>query len=360
MFLRNIWYYAMPGKTLAPGTMQRKILLGEPIVFARGKDGKAFALRDICPHRGVPLSGGRMYNAGEVLDGGALQETQLECPYHGWRFNGAGRCSAIPALADSSGVDLEKIRTRAYPTVERQGIIWIYMPQAAAGPLVEDIEPAIPAPELPGIGDKQPGMFLTMPLASDIDQSVIGLIDPAHGPYVHQNWFWRSRKSMHTKSKRFGPTERGFSMLKHAPSKNSLFYKILGSNLTTEITFELPGLRTEIIQTDKHTVLGFTAVTPIDEHNSEITQSFYWTAPWLKAFMPVFKPIARKFLSQDRDIVTLQNEGLKYGPQLMLVGDPDLLARWYMRLKKAWTQSVETSEPFEHPLKDEITLHWRT
>ncbi|HEY4125564.1 MAG TPA: Rieske 2Fe-2S domain-containing protein, partial [Rhizomicrobium sp.] len=59
-FLRDLWYMAALADTLSPGQMRREILLGEPVLLGRMRDGKAFALRDICPHRGVPLSAGRV------------------------------------------------------------------------------------------------------------------------------------------------------------------------------------------------------------------------------------------------------------------------------------------------------------
>ena len=78
--LREMWYFAIPGKSLKPGRMQRKLLLGEPILLGRATDGRVFALRDICPHRGIPLSYGRFDGA------------EIECCYHGWRFAPTGRC----------------------------------------------------------------------------------------------------------------------------------------------------------------------------------------------------------------------------------------------------------------------------
>ncbi|MEE8291406.1 MAG: Rieske 2Fe-2S domain-containing protein, partial [Candidatus Tectomicrobia bacterium] len=59
LFLRNLWYMAMPGQRLKPGKMVAKRLLGEALLLGRGKDAKPFALRNLCPHRGVPLSYGR-------------------------------------------------------------------------------------------------------------------------------------------------------------------------------------------------------------------------------------------------------------------------------------------------------------
>jgi len=53
--LRGLWYVGLAGADLRPGRMVAKMLLGEPILFGRTGDGGVFALRDICPHRGIPL-----------------------------------------------------------------------------------------------------------------------------------------------------------------------------------------------------------------------------------------------------------------------------------------------------------------
>ena len=58
--LRDLWYFAATSAELRPGAMFRREILGEPVVLGRDKKGRAFALRDICPHRAVPLSAGRI------------------------------------------------------------------------------------------------------------------------------------------------------------------------------------------------------------------------------------------------------------------------------------------------------------
>ena len=86
--LREMWYYAGGGRRpCKPGKLLPKTMLGEPIVLGRKSDGQVFAaMRNICPHRGIPLSDGR-------FDG-----REIECCYHGWRFDRAGTCTAIPSL----------------------------------------------------------------------------------------------------------------------------------------------------------------------------------------------------------------------------------------------------------------------
>lgn len=148
-------------------------------------------------------------------------------------------------------------------------------------------------------------------------------------------------------------------MTRHEPSSNSLAYRILGGGISTEISFRLPGIRIEHIKAGRYTVVGLTAVTPIDDTRTELHQVFYWTAPWLSALKPLLRPIARTFLNQDRDIVVKQQEGLKHKPNLMLINDADMPAKWYYRLKREWLSARQENRAFENPVRD-ATLRWRS
>src|SRR6478609_2572320 len=93
LYLKNLWYFAFHNSRLKSGKLVSKQILGENIVFGRDENGKAFALRDNCPHRGVPLSEG-------WFDGQTIQ-----CCYHGWEFGTNGVCKNIPAVAAGSKID---------------------------------------------------------------------------------------------------------------------------------------------------------------------------------------------------------------------------------------------------------------
>src|SRR5207253_7778257 len=99
-FLRNVWYVALPSSELKQNKMQSRVIMGEPIVFYRDSQDKVSGLRDICPHRGIPLSYGRV-----VKD-------QVECAYHGWKFNSEGTCTEIPSLCEGQDLDCTKIKVR--------------------------------------------------------------------------------------------------------------------------------------------------------------------------------------------------------------------------------------------------------
>ncbi len=101
--------------------------------------------------------------------------------------------------------------------------------------------PAVP--ELPKFSAKFRSAHLVAELPCNVDHGIIGLMDPAHGPFVHQAWWWRSRASIHEKTKHFEPIPEGFRMSAHAPSGNSAPYKLLGvygEPITTTIDFVLP------------------------------------------------------------------------------------------------------------------------
>ena len=169
--LRNIWYFGIPSKDLKPGQIVHREICGVPVAFGRLSSGGAFALRDICPHRGVPLSEGRIRGA------------QVECCYHGWTFGTDGRCTSIPALGENDNVDLTKIMVRVFPIRESQGIIWIWVGDGDGAD--------VPTPLVPNVGETQPQIVHALEFAVNIDHAVVGLIDPAHTPYVHESWWWR-------------------------------------------------------------------------------------------------------------------------------------------------------------------------
>jgi phenylpropionate dioxygenase-like ring-hydroxylating dioxygenase large terminal subunit len=345
--LREVWYYALPGRRVARGRTVAKTILGEPLAIGRAADGAVFALRDVCPHRGMPLTRGRFDGA------------EIECCYHGWRFAPDGRCTAIPSLVEGQAFEPGRIKVQRYPAREVQGNIWVFFGQAPDANPDTNPEAAPEVPVLPDVGERAPAILETTRLEAAIDHAVVGLMDPAHGPFVHGAWWWRSRGSVHAKAKAFEPSPFGFTMTRHAPSSNSNAYKILGGKPETEITFRLPGVRVEHIRIGRHAVVNLTALTPLDERTTEITTALYWTVPWLGLLKPLLRPFVRAFLRQDRDVMAMQQIGLAHAPSLLLVDDADTQAKWYYRLKQEYVRARAENRPFANPVKPR-TLRWRS
>lgn len=161
-YLRNAWYAAAWDHEIGAGTLAR-ILLDQHVVFYRDPAGKVVALADRCPHRFAPLS------RGKVSDG------VIECPYHGLRFNAAGGCvhnphGPIPIAA----------KVTAYPLLERYGMVWIWMGQAAAAD-------ASLLPKFDVIADDEHYAVVKGYLHLDSNYELItdNLLDLSHAQFLH-------------------------------------------------------------------------------------------------------------------------------------------------------------------------------
>jgi phenylpropionate dioxygenase-like ring-hydroxylating dioxygenase large terminal subunit len=89
-------------------------LLGEDLVIFRDRQGRYGLLGRACPHRGTDLAYGRLEDGG------------LRCAFHGWLFDVTGQCLETPAEPDGSNL-CRQIRQKAYPVVERNGILFVHM-----------------------------------------------------------------------------------------------------------------------------------------------------------------------------------------------------------------------------------------
>jgi phenylpropionate dioxygenase-like ring-hydroxylating dioxygenase large terminal subunit len=82
---------------------------------------------EFCAHRGVSLWFGRN------------EENGLRCCYHGWKYDVTGQCIEVPSEPAESGF-AQKIKLKAYPTVDLGGVIWAYMGPSAEQPPMPNFE----------------------------------------------------------------------------------------------------------------------------------------------------------------------------------------------------------------------------
>ncbi len=101
--------------------------MGEDLIAFRASSGNVGIVANACPHRGASLFFGRN------------EEEGLRCVYRGWKFDVNGACVDIPSEAAESNFK-SKVRVRAYPCEERNGIVWIYMGPRVEPPPLPDIE----------------------------------------------------------------------------------------------------------------------------------------------------------------------------------------------------------------------------
>ena len=136
--LRNYWYPVLQSEELPSAKPVGFKVLGESFVAWRDRDENPQILRNKCPHRGALLSAGR------VLAG------DLQCAWHGLRFNGQGRCTMIPWEPDDSKV-LKQIAVGAWPAEELGGYVWAYIGDVdkfPAPPLRDSVPEELLHPEI--------------------------------------------------------------------------------------------------------------------------------------------------------------------------------------------------------------------
>lgn len=345
--LRNFWYLAVPGKRLRPGRTLAMTLLGEPLLIGRRRDGTVFAFQELCPHRGMPLRYA------------SFEKDALRCCYHGWKFAVAdGSCTEIPCLDPGQPVDVSRFSLRPYPCQEVQGNIWVFVgPHASRNREPIDL-PAIP--RVPVFCDAKPQASATMLFPCPADVAAFGFFDPAHPPFVHTSRWWKTDPAaLRGKEKHYEPTAFGFRMRRHVLEGGAHPYRLLGRKVAVEVRIDLPGIRIEHIQGDRHAACVLAAATPLDAATTEVHYCLYWTPRWLAPVRPLMRWMSREFLRQDRDVAVKLGHGAAYDPPTLLVGDPDAQIKWYLRLKKEYQRSEEQERPFVNPLQPRI-LRWRS
>src|SRR5438132_10892061 len=160
--LLGFWYPALLATAVPPGKMRAQMLLGLPLLICRDSQGRLAALRDICPHRGMPLSFGH-------FDG-----DRLECCYHGWQFDMEGRCRHIPALVAGSPLQVDKIGVTTYPCEERDGYVWVYLADSS-----EKTSAPPEVPRLPLLSARYRRLHLSTALPRPTDDGTGGRRRPA-------------------------------------------------------------------------------------------------------------------------------------------------------------------------------------
>lgn len=114
----NVWTIIGLARDFAPGKLHARQIAGTRIVLFRDGRGTLAALLDKCPHRGVALSLGR------------LADGLVECPFHGWCFDAAGRNVQVPWNPDAK---LDQLGATALPVREAGGLVWLYTGFAPTG-----------------------------------------------------------------------------------------------------------------------------------------------------------------------------------------------------------------------------------
>jgi phthalate 4,5-dioxygenase oxygenase subunit len=164
-FMRQYWIPAAIGSELAAdGDPMRLLLLGEKLIAFRDSAGRVGVMDQRCPHRCASLFLGRN------------EENGLRCVYHGWKFDVTGQCVDMPSVPPEQDFKA-KIKAKAYPAIERNGVIWVYMGARETAPPLPAIEVSLlPQAEMTQQFVQRRCNWL---------QAVEGEIDTSHFGFLH-------------------------------------------------------------------------------------------------------------------------------------------------------------------------------
>ncbi|WP_281690347.1 aromatic ring-hydroxylating dioxygenase subunit alpha [Pseudonocardia thermophila] len=174
---RGYWYPVCYSSQLT-GKPKQVTLLGEKILLLRDR-GVPYALKDRCPHRGVPLSHGSQQFPGTI-----------SCPYHGWTFD-LKSGDLVAALTDGPESPIcGKVTQPTYDVAERLGMVWVFIGDGEEPPPIDDQLPEELVENPAVIGSRMQRRVGNWRFACENGY------DEGHAKYLHRTALWRLFKPM--------------------------------------------------------------------------------------------------------------------------------------------------------------------
>lgn len=332
--LAREWYVACTSSELRRKPLARTVL-GLPLVLFRDDGGRAAALLDRCPHRNAPLSAGRIVSG------------QVECRYHGWRFDGSGECRRVPVTCGLA--DAKARRVASFPVVEQDGYVWVFAAaDEGAGP------PSRPRP-IPFATDPA---YTVVQRHFTVEATMHGAIentlDVPHTAFLHRGLFRKERApEVVTAVVRSipGGVEAEFTGERRPQGLVGRLLAPGGGTVLHCDRFLLPCIaQVEYRLGEKSHLMVTTAYTPETDFVTRVyaTVAFRLPVPeWLVT--PLLTPIALRIFQQDAEMLKLQSDTIRrFGGEQFASTEVDLLGPHIWRLlRQAERGAVVETRPEE-------------
>jgi len=274
----NRWYMIAKSSEIHERPVKREIWK-QPVVLFRTGQGGIYALEDRCAHRLVRLSQGR------------VTDDKIECAYHGWQFNGAGRCVHIPHLG--SRTTLPNCEVRSFPVVEKHGFIWIF----PGNPALSDTVAPMEMNEWDDLNEIS--SFVTLRVRAHFSYLIENLMDMYHGSLhaQYQVWTAESLKEVVEGEKQVSATYQAttYYEIKDLGSILQLFIPSLRKlhSVPLTVTYDYPNWKSALGEDFKIYCL----ICPVNEHLTEAYLIHYTSLAKFKGLNNA--PVAiRRFLKR--------------------------------------------------------------
>jgi phenylpropionate dioxygenase-like ring-hydroxylating dioxygenase large terminal subunit len=345
----DAWYIACASSELGSKVPLARQVLGVPVVVWRIGSGQPAAALDRCPHRNVPLSLGRVRPV--TKRGG-----ELECRYHGWRFDECGRAVAVPGLPVVDGGDVNGPGrcTEAYRVVERDGFVWVWLSTT------DPVDTRFPDPPRLSQLDDDSAVHIrrSMRVNATLHSTLENILDVPHTAFLHGGLFRTDEKKNEIDVVVTRSADGVVAEFIGEPRPEGLVGRVLspsGGVVQHWDRFLMPSTaQVEYrIGTENHVVVT-TICTPVSE-----TVTDMYTVLSVRTRLPVgplaalAAPIAWRILAQDKEILDAQTKLVeRFGGDRFSSTSIDLLGPYILHLlKKAEQGQLETAIVREERLR---------
>lgn len=288
--IKNKWYAIMESKEVKtkPVGVTR---LNEKLVFWRDSNGVLYCIYDQCCHRGASLSLG------------CIKGDEMECPFHGFTYDGNGKVKTIPANGKSAVVP-ERFKVNAYTVKEAYGLVWLWYGQTNEKPL----------PEIPFFEDLKDGFtYGTFAEVWDVHytRAIENQLDVVHLPFVHDTTIGKGNRTIVN-----GPVVEWDGELMTFYVDNSVDdgstvplkpSEVKNHRQLFSLQYQVPNIWQNRISSK---VRIFAAFAPIDDTHTKIYLRFYQKFIPIPVVGPIINGISNVFnriiLHQDRRVVLSQ------------------------------------------------------
>lgn len=296
-------------------------LHGVPLVVFRDADGTPAALPDRCPHRFAPLSAGR------------LRDGQLQCPYHGWRFDARGRCTHLPGQAQQR---CSQPLLQPLHSCEAHGLVWASV--ARERPNTAPVAAAEQAQALDVF-------WISDQVRCTLQDAAENFLDGFHTHFVHAGWIRHDRQRQRIRAWVHKLEDGIEAQYSEEGTQSGLISRLFEGNRGLSMgRFRLPGLA-EIEYRDRQGRLNLLVsawLSPAAEGElrlfARIATARGRAPAWLKRGL--LQPLFKVILKQDRKILERVSANqqrfahvpLRWHRQAPLDSPQDLLGPWIRQL----------------------------
>ena len=321
----NPWLIACRSRELRAGRVLGVQAERHALALFRDARGAACALEDRCAHRNAPLS------LGKVADG------CLECAYHGWRYDGEGRVTQVPALPAPEAARSAHAVKR-YRVSEQDGYVWVSL---------ADAPPAVAPLAFPRLGETGWTSFTMKTLFhAPVEACLENFLDVPHATFLHRYWF-RAPTAREIRAVVRTLADGCEAEFFEEPRERSLVWWLLAPRggamrhtdrfiapRTSRVDYEFPGGLHYIITS---------SCTAIDERRTQVYTVVSFRFPFLGAFVRlVFEPLSRRIIRQDVDMLDAQYANVeRFGGPAFASTRADLLGRHIA----AWRGALAAGTP---------------